>query len=66
MKTYGEHRFLRRELGDFGVQILSLFRREEAVEIVLTGVDGIRDGALEGACHPAETASYQVCHLGWV
>lgn len=63
MRAYGDHGFLRSELGDLGVQILSFFGWEEAVEVVLACADDVRHRALECSCHSAEAAAYHVCHL---
>lgn len=61
-RAYGEHGFLCSEFGDLGVEVLSLFGWEEAVEVILAFADDVGDGALEGTRHAAEAAAYHVCH----
>ncbi len=63
-KPYGEHGLLSGKLGDLGIEILTLFRREEAVDIALPGADDICDGALEGTCHAAQAGGDHFGH-GW-
>lgn len=52
-RAYGKHWLLGGELADLGVEILSLFGGEEAVEVVLSRVHDVGYGALEGARHPS-------------
>lgn len=66
-KAYCEHRFLRGELRELGVEVLALFRGKEAVEVGLAFAGDVGHGALEGAGHAAEAAAeaaaYHVCHV---
>lgn len=67
-RAYREHRFLRGELRELGVEVLALFRGKETVEVGLAFAGDVGHGALEGAGHAAEAAAeaaaYHVCHVG--
>jgi len=63
-RAYREHGLLRGEFGEFGVEVLALFRGKEAVQVGLAFADDVGHRALEGAGHAAEAAADHVCHVG--